>query len=115
MKLKLLILSAVLSFFTLNGFAANTDDWVYQEVTGNLKSNPGCLTKEKAIKKATKPYRFKKYSTLLCNNISYGWSLVEVLDKGTVSCSECGGEFEGFYRCHVENVKVKCKQVKRSW
>jgi len=115
MKLKLLILSAALSFFTANSFAANTDEWVFKEVTGNLKSNPGCLTKEKATKKAIKPYRFKKYTNLLCNNIGYGWSLVEVLDQGTVACDECGGEFEGFYRCHAENVKVKCKQVKRSW
>ena len=115
MKLKLFILSVILSFFTLNSFAANVDEWVYKDVTGNLKSNPGCLTKEKAMKKAIKPYRFKKYSTLLCNEIGYGWSRDKVLDKGTLQCEECGGEYEGFYRCYAENVKVKCKQVKRSW
>ncbi|MDQ7090978.1 MAG: hypothetical protein Q9M50_10100 [Methylococcales bacterium] len=115
MKFKLLILSAALSFFTANSFAANTDDWVYKETSGHLKSNPGCLTKEKASKKASKPYRFKKYSTLLCNDLGYGWSLSEVLEQGSLVCDECGGEYEGFYRCQVENVKVKCKQVKRSW
>jgi hypothetical protein len=115
MKLKLLIVSAALSLFTINSFAINVDEWIYQEVTGNLKSNPGCLTKEAATKKAIKPYRFKKYSQLLCSNISYGWSLAEVLDKGTVVCDECDGEYEGFYRCRAINVKVKCKQVKRGW
>ncbi len=115
MKLKLLILSAALSFFTVNSFAASVDEWVFKEVTGNLKSNPGCLTKEKAHKKAIKPYRFKKYTNLLCNDIGYGWSLDKVLDKGKVDCDECGGDFEGFYRCRAENVKVQCKQVKRSW
>lgn len=115
MKLNMLILSIALSIFSMNSFATNVDEWIYKEVTGNLKSNPGCLAKEVAIKKATKPYRFHKYSKLLCNNIGYGWGLVKILDKGTVVCDECGGEYEGKYRCHAQDVKVKCKQVKRSW
>lgn len=113
MKLQRLVLSLALSFLSANSFAANVDEWIYKEVSGNLKSNPGCLTKEKATKKALKPYRFKKYSTIMCNNLGYGWGLAKVLDRGTVSCDECGGEYEGFYRCNAENVKVKCKQVKR--
>lgn len=113
MKLKMIILSAALSIFSINSFATNVDEWVYKEVTGNLKSNPGCLTKAKAIQKAIKPYRFKKYSTILCNDLGYGWGLKEVVDKGTVKCDECGGEYEGKFRCHAEDVKVMCKQVAR--
>ncbi|MCK5899138.1 MAG: hypothetical protein KAG10_11050 [Methylococcales bacterium] len=115
MNIKLFILTTVLFLFTMNSHAANVDEWVYKVVVGNLKSNPGCLSKEKAMKKAIKPYRFKKYTSLLCNEIGYGWSRDEVLDKGQLDCQECGGEYEGFYRCNAQNVKVRCKQVKRSW
>lgn len=115
MKLKMILLTAALSVFSANSLATNVDEWVYKEVTGSLKSNPGCKDKEKAKKSAVKPVRFKKYSQLLCQNIGYGWGLAEVLDRGEIVCDECGGDFEGKYRCHAENVKVKCKQVKRSW
>ncbi|NOQ34406.1 MAG: hypothetical protein GQ569_00740 [Methylococcaceae bacterium] len=111
MKIKTLILSAALSIFAANSYATNVDDWVYKEVTGNLKSSAGCKVKEVAMKSAVKPVRWKKYTKLLCQNIAYGWTLDKVLDKGTIACDECGGDFEGMYRCHAENVKVMCKQV----
>lgn len=115
MKIKMLVLSAALSLFSASTFATNVDEWVYKEVTGNLKPNPGCKDKKEAEKSAVKPVRFKKYTQLLCQDIAYGWGLDEVLDRGTIVCDECGGDYQGKYRCHAENVKVKCKQVKRSW
>lgn len=115
MKLKILLLSFALAFFASSSFATNIDEWVYKEATGNLKSNPGCLDKEKAEKKATTGYRFTKYSKMICQSLGYGWSRDKVLEKGKLVCDECEGDYKGKYRCHVENVKVNCKQVKRSW
>ncbi len=115
MKLKIFVLSFMLAFFASNSFATNVDEWVYKDASGDLKSNPGCIAKEKAIEKVTKDYRFNKYSKMICQALGYGWSRAEVLDKGEVVCEECGGDYAGKYRCHVKDVKVKCKQVKRSW
>lgn len=116
MQIKIVFMSLLLTLFAGNSMATNVDEWVYKEATGNLKANPGCTSKEKATQKVTKKYHMEKHSKLICQALGYGWSKSEILDKGTVVCNSCGGEeYEGKYRCHVEDVKVKCKQVKRGW
>lgn len=119
MKLKNVCLVALFSFSGM-AFATNVDEWVYKEVTGTLKSSPGCIDKDKAIEKVKKKpdsfkgySRFNKYSRLLCEQEGYGWALEEVLDEGEVVCDECEGDFKGKYRCYVKDVRLKCKQVVR--
>lgn len=119
MNSRIISLIALLSFpcFAL---ATNVDEWVYKEVTGSLKSSPGCVAKEKAIEKVKKKpdsytgySRFKKYSRILCEEEGYGWALDSVVDEGEVVCDECGGDYAGKYRCHVKDVVLRCKQVVR--
>lgn len=121
MNFKILLLSFFISI-TFSGLthALAVDEWTYKEVRGDLKPNPGCIDKEKAIKKVKKRpdsytgySRFKKYSHLLCEQEGYGWTLDSVIDEGEVACEECGGDFEGKYRCYMKEVVVKCKQVAR--
>lgn len=107
---------ALLVVFSSQSFATNVDEWVFENVTGDLKPTPGCKDRAKAEEQAASGYRFKKYAKLLCNTKSYGWAIEEVVDKGEVVCEECeGGEYEGAekYRCYMKDVVVKCKQVVR--
>ncbi|KAF3977948.1 MAG: hypothetical protein HFP77_04595 [Methylococcales symbiont of Iophon sp. n. MRB-2018] len=87
-------------------------------ITGNMKATPGCKNKEVASKQASTGYRFKKYSKVMCQQIAYGWSLVEVQDRGEVVCETCEGE-EGKgddnYRCYVKNVKLLCGITNRGY
>ncbi len=119
MKLKTIMLTALLLTPAL-GFSANVDDWVYKDVTGNLKAGPGCLDKEKAMKKVMpkpegfKGYsRFDKYTKIMCQGEGYGWTSDSIVDPGEVVCEECGGDYKGKYSCQMINVTVKCKQVVR--
>lgn len=102
-------------FFTGQVFATNVDEWVYESTKGDLKPTPGCKDKEVAAKKASSGYRFKKHATVLCNGKGYGWGLAEVIDKGSLVCEPCEGEYEDEekYRCYMKDVVVKCKQVVR--
>ncbi len=115
MNLKLIILITVLSFFSGSALALNVDEWEYKDKQGDLKPTPGCKTKEKASAQALKPYRLNKYAQILCQEDGYGWNLSEIKDKGTIVCDECGGDYEGKYRCYLTNVKVQCRIVKRGW
>jgi len=117
MKLNIICLFALLFTFAGQSLAANVDEWEYKTITGDLRPTPGCKKKAYAEKKASTGYRFDTQTSELCNNISYGWTKVEVLDNGEMSCNACGGKYEGKdkYRCTVKNVKVKCKIVKRGW
>ncbi len=115
MKCYKLFLFTLLTVFAGQSLALNTDEWVYKEITGNLKPTPGCKSKEKAAKQASTGYRFKKYTSELCNALGYGWSKGEVLDKGELVCEPCEGEYEDQsdkYRCYMKQVTIKCKQVK---
>lgn len=114
MKFNLLLIALVFSIST-QSFATNVDEWTYKTITGDLKPTPGCKAKEKASKQASTGHRFKKYTKLLCNNISYGWAYEEVIDRGEVVCEPCEGDYEGTekYRCNMKDVVVKCKQVAR--
>jgi hypothetical protein len=119
MKVKIIILGLLMGFSSLS-FALAVDEWNYKEVTGDLKPSPGCKPKEVAIEKVKKKpdsykgySRFKKYSSLLCEEEGYGWGLAEVVDEGDIKCDECGGDYKGKYRCQAVNVTVKCKQVAR--
>lgn len=116
MKFKVALIAMMLVFSGLS-FAKSTDDWVYENITGNLKQTPGCKDKEASIKKASTGRRFKKYAKLLCGSKGYGWAIDQVTDNGTVVCEACEGEYEGEekYRCHVEDVVVRCKQVARGF
>ena len=117
MRLNIMCLFALLFTFAGQSFAANVDEWEYKTITGDLRPTPGCKKKDYAEKKASIGYRFDTQTSELCNKISYGWTKVEVLEKGEMSCEACGGKYEGKdkYRCTVKNVKVKCKIVKRGW
>lgn len=121
MNLKAFFLSFLVSFACSDlAHALAVDEWNYKEVTGDLKPNPGCIDKEKAIEKVKKKpdsytgySRFKKYSRLLCEEQGYGWTSDSIVDEGEVVCEECGGDFGGKYRCYMKDVVVKCKQVAR--
>ena len=115
MKLKTLIIVALLSMFSTSIFAENIDKWDYKTVTGNLKSTAGCKTKKKASAQASSGYRLKKYSQVLCQQEGYGWALSEIKDKGETRCDDCGGDYEGKYRCYQSNVTIQCKMVSRGW
>ncbi len=119
MNLKTVAVLVLLSFSNF-AFAIAVDEWVYKEVTGDLKPSPGCIDKEKAIEKVKKKpdsfkgySRFNKYSSLLCEELGYGWGRDSVVNEGEVSCEECEGDYVGKYRCQMKNVTVKCKQVVR--
>lgn len=109
-----LVIVMLVSFST-QSFAANVDEWVYENITGDLKPTAGCKVKEKAAKQASSGYRFKKYSTIMCQSKGYGWGLEEVTDKGELVCEACEGDYEGAekYRCYMKDVKAKCRQVAR--
>jgi len=118
MKLKIFCLFALLFAFSNQSIAASVDEWVTKTITGDLKPTAGCKDKAKA-EKQTIPgsYRFKKYTTLLCNEIAYGWGKDKVLDNGELVCDACEGDYEGMekYRCYMKDVKIQCKIVKRSF
>lgn len=118
MKYNIFCLFALLFIFSNQTFAASVDEWVMQNVTGDLKPTAGC--KDKAVaEKQTAPgsYRFKKYTTILCNNIAYGWGKSKVVGNGELVCEACEGDYEGKekYRCYMKDVTVECKIVKRSF
>ncbi len=121
MKLKLFFLFTLLFVFSNQSFAASEGqegDWVKKNVTGDLKPTAGC--KDKAVaEKQTEPgsYRFKKYTTELCNSIAYGWGKSKVVDNGQLVCEACEGDYEGKekYRCYMKDVTVECKIVKRGF
>ena len=117
MKLKTFFLFAFLMVFTNQSFALNVDEWEYKTITGNLKPTPGCKDKDKAAKKASSGLRFKKYTKLLCTQMAYGWGISKVEDKGELVCEACEGEYEDEekYRCHMKDVVVECKTVKKGW
>lgn len=115
MNFKIIAFMLGLSFFSGSTMALNEDQWLYKEKQENLKSTPGCQTKEEAIAQAQSPYRFKKYTQMMCQYEGYGWTLAEVKEPGTPVCDECDGENKGKYSCYLSNVKVQCKIVKRGW
>jgi hypothetical protein len=115
MNFKTIAFMLVLSFFSGTTMALNEDEWVYKEKQENLKSTPGCETKETAIAQAQSPYRFKKYTQMLCQHDGYGWTLAKVIDPGTPACDECDGDDKGKYSCYLSNVKVECKIIKRGF
>ncbi len=119
MKLKTIVLTTLFLVPSLS-FATNADEWVYKDVTGNMRPGPGCTNKEKAMEKVMpkpegyKGYsRFNKYAKLICGGEGYGWTDDSIVDPGEVVCEECGGEYADKYRCQMVNVVVKCKQVVR--
>jgi hypothetical protein len=116
MKFKIALISMLL-VLSCQSFAKNTNDWVYESITGDLKQTPGCKDKAVAAKKASSGLRFKKYAKLLCGSKGYGWAIDKVTDKGTLVCEACEGEYEGEekYRCHMQDVVVLCKQVARGF
>lgn len=100
--------------------ATNVDEWVYKNVTGDLRPGAGCAEKEAAMEKVMpkpegyKGYsRFEKHAKALCQAEGYGWTSDSVVDPGEVVCEECGGDYADRYRCQMINVTVKCKQVVR--
>lgn len=117
MKINIFSLFVLLFVFSSQSFALNSDDWVFESITGDLKPTAGCKDKEKASKQASTGYRFNKYTSVMCNSKGYGWSKAEVKDKGELVCDVCEGVTgEGgaeTYRCYMKNVNVICKQVKR--
>ncbi len=118
MKLNLFFILALLFGFSSQVSAINVDEWVTENVTGDLKPSAGCKDKAKA-EKSSRPggYRFGKYTTELCNAKGYGWGKSKVIDNGTMVCEACEGDYEGKekYRCFMQNVTVECKMVKRGW
>lgn len=117
MKFNALFLFLSLVMLSGQASAINTDEWVYKETTGDLKPTAGCKDKAVAEKEASTGYRFKKYTTEMCNNLGYGWGKSKVIDKGQLVCEACEGDYEGAekYRCYMQDVTVECKIVKRGW
>ena len=106
----------VLSFFSEATMALTEEGWLYKEKQEDLKSTPGCETKEKAIALAQSPYRIKKSAQMVCQYDGYGWTLGEVRDTGTPVCNECeGDDNKGKYSCYLSNVKLQCKTIKRGF
>lgn len=118
MKFNVFFLFTLLFVFSNQSIAASEDSWVTKNITGDLKPTAGCKDKAKA-EKQTIPgsYRFKKYTTKLCNNIGYGWGKGKVVDNGVLTCEACEGDYEGKekYRCYMKDVIVECKIVKRGF
>ena len=121
MKFNIFCLFALLFVFSNQSFAASVGeegDWVKKNVTGDLKPSAGCKDKAVAEKKTIPgSYRFKKYTTELCNSIAYGWGKSKVIDNGVLTCEACEGDYEGKekYRCYMKDVTVECKMVKRGF
>ena len=121
MKFNIFFLFTLLFVFSSQSFALSEGkegDWVKKEITGDLKPTAGCKDKAYAEKKAAPGgYRFKKYTTELCNSIAYGWGKSKVVSNGTMVCEACEGEYEGKekYRCYLQDVTVECKIVKRGF
>ena len=115
MNFKSIVFLLVLSFFSATAMAFDETEWLYKEKQENLKSTPGCETKETAIAQAQSPYRVKKYAQMICQYDGYGWTLAEIKDSGTPVCDECGGDDKGKYSCYLSNVKVECKTIKRGF
>ncbi|MEO1880743.1 MAG: hypothetical protein ABGX37_03425 [Methylococcales bacterium] len=119
MKLGKICLLFVLYMFSHQSIALSTGGWGDTKiVVGNLKPTPGCKNKEVAAKQASVgSYRFKKHTKVLCQQIAYGWSLLEVQDSGEVVCETCEGEEESEdnYRCYVKNVKLMCGITSRGY
>jgi len=117
MKFKIFCLFAALFVFSNQSMAKNIDEWDYKTISGDLKPTAGCKDKAKAEKSASTGYRFHKYTTELCNQEGYGWGKEKVIDKGTLVCDACEGDYEGMekYRCFMENVKIECKKVSAGW
>jgi hypothetical protein len=115
MNVKIIALLVISVFFADAAMALNTDEWVYKEKTEHLKSSPGCDTKEAAIAMAKSPYRFNKYTQLICQHEGYGWTVNEIKNPGTPICDECQGADKGKYSCYLSDVTVQCKMVKRGF
>ncbi|MCK5888952.1 MAG: hypothetical protein KAG19_03310 [Methylococcales bacterium] len=115
MKFKIVCLAMILTVFSGASLATNVDEWVYENTKGDLKVTAGCKDIDVAKKQASTGYRFKKYTTILCNNKGYGWGLEKVVDKGTVTCEKCDGDYEDEekYRCYMKDVELQCRQVTR--
>jgi len=113
MKMNIVFFLAVVLIFASQVFTQTTNEWEYKTITGDLKPTAGCKDKDKAEKSASTGYRFKKYTSILCESEGYGWSLVKVIDRGQLVCDLCGGDYEDLekYRCAMEQVKVECKRV----
>ncbi len=117
MKISMFSFFVLLFVFSTQSLAINTNEWVFESITGDLKPTAGCKDKEKAAKQASSGYRFNKYTSVMCNSKGYGWSKAEVKDRGELICETCegvtGSGGEEKYRCYMKNVNVICKQVKR--
>ncbi len=114
MNFKMIVVLLVLSFFSGTTMALE-EEWVYKEKQENLRSTPGCESKETAIAQAQSPYRVRKYAQMICQYDGYGWTLAEIKEPGTPVCDECDGDNKGKYSCYLSNVKVECKTIKRGW
>ncbi len=118
MKINKILFAALLFVFSNQCFALAVDDWEYKTITSTLKATPGCKSKESAAKQASTGLRFKKYAKLACNNMGLGWGYDRALEKGKLVCEACEEEDEGVdpgYSCHMEDVVIKCKTVKKGW
>jgi hypothetical protein len=118
MKIGKICLLFMLYFFSHQSIALSTGGiGETKVVTGNMRVTPGCKNKEVAAKQASTGYRFKKHSKVMCQQIAYGWSLVEVQDRGEVVCEPCEGEeaSDDKYRCYMKNVKLLCGITNRGY
>lgn len=110
MKLNLLILLTSLSIFSGTAFAT---EYIYRDLKGNTLPAPKCEAKTEAVVSASKPIHFDRYTKKFCQTQGYGWRMIEVKNNGKSVCTECiGAGHEGKYRCHLEDVIVKCQRLK---
>lgn len=108
MNFNLLSFLTVLFFFSNNCFAT---EYIYRDLMANTLPPPRCEDKSEAVARASKQKYLNRYSKKFCRTQGYGWSLTEVKNNGNTVCDECD-EQSGKYRCHSEDVIVKCQRIK---
>jgi hypothetical protein len=117
MKANKYFLLFVLTFFSNQSFAWNQGGFDYKVISGDMRSTPGCKTKQEASKQASTGYRFKKFAKVMCQSIGYGWGFAEVEEKGEVVCEPCTDKKESNkkFQCFVKDVTLKCVLTRRGW
>ena len=108
MKLNLICLVAVLSFFA----GVSATEYVYRDLMANTLPSAGCAAESEAIAAASKAYNISRYSKTFCQTQGYGWHVEKVKDEGKAVCTECTGANNGKKQCHLEDVVVTCKRIK---
>ncbi len=103
----ILYLTALLSI-TAPSYAT---EYIFRDLMANTLPSAQCESRESAEQSASKSYKIKRFSKKFCQTQGYGWHVDEIKEQGTVACNTCPGD-DSNYKCHMEDVVVKCKRIK---